>query len=280
MKELLDFLIFTPEVVERVVVLHPKILDQPAGKVTEMIQVIVEMSDFHISPAEAINALARCPEILSLSVSSLREIISNMFFTTSLYDLPWNMVIVAEPRSVLLDAEYVRSFLVRLEEFFSHEHIRNLIGNNPDIFFVNWDEIERKMKFLQQTMNVSAYRVSMTPKSLTLPFDSLEARYNFLVLTGNYRHPECNQKSAIPMEASPMLHHITDTSDEKFVLSHVPGGVNMEEWEAFLCLRKLSRHNEMEGGEEDGDDSDSEDRFTYKSIKTRKKETSRSLQKF
>ena len=40
-------------------------------------------------------------------------------------------------------------------------------------------------------------------------------RFEFLSRSGNYRHPDPGAKSAVPIEASPILHLITDTDDER-----------------------------------------------------------------
>ena len=42
-------------------------------------------------------------------------------------------------------------------------------------------------------------------------------RYEFLSLSGHYRHPDPGAKSAVPTEASPALHLLTDTDDERSV---------------------------------------------------------------
>ena len=40
-------------------------------------------------------------------------------------------------------------------------------------------------------------------------------RFEFLSRSGQYLHPDPGAKSAVPTEASPLLHLITDTDDER-----------------------------------------------------------------
>ena len=40
-------------------------------------------------------------------------------------------------------------------------------------------------------------------------------RFEFLSRSGQYLHPDPGAKSAVPTEASPILHLITDTDDER-----------------------------------------------------------------
>ena len=41
--------------------------------------------------------LARCPDLLKISRNRFKAHITNMFGLSSIYDIPWNMVIVASP---------------------------------------------------------------------------------------------------------------------------------------------------------------------------------------
>jgi len=260
-EELYDFFLLTPHVVDVTINFNPELVLYPAHKIVKFIQAIVEVSDFTIiSQAEAFHFLARAPEILSRPVSSFRSQLSTMLFTNSEYDLPWNMLLIQSPRSVFLEPEYVRNFLCKLEEYFTREEIRDLVGNNPDMLFEKWEGIQDKMKFLQKTMNVSAYRISVSPKSLTFPLDLLQARYSFLSLSGNYLHPDPKAKAARPMEATPLLHHITDTTDEKFVLKFCRG-LHLEEWHVFLTLREIQKEDAYLEKEEDDIGDDEENKY-------------------
>ena len=103
----------------------------------------------------------------------------------------------------------------RLTKWFTDDRVRDVMGNNPTIFEMAWEELDEKLRYLQYTMNVSAYRIAMTPKSLTHDLEFFRLRFEFLSRSGNYRHPDPGAKSAVPTEASPLLHLITDTEDER-----------------------------------------------------------------
>ena len=61
-----------------------------------------------------------------------------------------------------------------------NRRMANPIGNNPDIFLMNWSDLRKTMSFLESTMNVSARRVSITPASLTHPLEFYQTRYQVL----------------------------------------------------------------------------------------------------
>ena len=109
----------------------------------------------------------------------------------------------------------------RLTKWFTDDRVRDVIGNNPTIFEMAWEELDEKLRYLQYTMNVSAYRIAMTPKSLTHDLEFFRLRFEFLSRSGNYRHPDPGAKSAVPTEASPLLHLITDTEDERLALYQI-----------------------------------------------------------
>ena len=58
--------------------------------------------------------------------------------------------------------------------------IRDVVGNNPDIFLMNWSDLQKTMEFLESTMNVSARRVSITPSSLTHALTFYQTRYQVI----------------------------------------------------------------------------------------------------
>ena len=41
--------------------------------------------------------LARCPDLLKINRNQFKANITNIFGLSSVYDIPWNMVIVASP---------------------------------------------------------------------------------------------------------------------------------------------------------------------------------------
>merc|ERR1719244_84466 len=188
-----------------------------------MIKVVVEVGDFNmLTQEEALVVLARMPDLLE------------------------------SPRSVLLEPRYVSSLLQKLLTYFTPEQVRDLVGNNPGMFLERWQDIKDRLDFMQYKMNVSAHRISVTPDSVIRPVSFLQARYNFLNLSGNYLHPDPSAKSARPIEASPALHLITDTSDERFVGKCCPG-LSMEEWTVFLAIQYQQEVDEID---EDGDVED------------------------
>ena len=63
-----------------------------------------------------------------------------------------------------------------LTKWVTAEKVRDVIGNNPTIFEYEIQEIEGKIRFLTYTMNVSAYRVAMTPMSLTYDMEFFKLR--------------------------------------------------------------------------------------------------------
>ena len=117
--------------------------------------------------------------------------------------------------SLLGSVEEMGIIAERLTKWFTDDRVRDVIGNNPTIFEMAWEELDEKLRYLQYTMNVSAYRIAMTPKSLTHDLEFFRLRFEFLSRSGNYRHPDPGAKSAVPTEASPLLHLITDTEDER-----------------------------------------------------------------
>ena len=112
------------------------------------------------------------------------------------------------------------------------DQLRDVIGNNPNIFLTNWWEVEESMEYLQVqkyyiwthlfmevhtcseylqgVMSVSARRVALTPSSLTLPREFYYRRYQVLVITGLFRalpglyplHPPPVPAEVWPLQAS------------------------------------------------------------------------------
>ena len=214
--ELFKFFPLAPEVVEKTLLDHPEVLTYDSAKAIEFIKILVECGDYDvITQEEALLFVARCPEILKFDKLQFTQHVSDIFGVTSNYDIPWNMVIIASPLTLTLNADHVGYVVELLTQYFTAERIRDVIGNNPSIFEMIWHDIEAKIVYLQKTMNVSAYRIAMTPKSLTHDLEFLQLRYQFLLRSGHYRHPDPKAMSALPVEASPALHLITDTEDER-----------------------------------------------------------------
>ena len=214
--ELFKFFPLSPDKVETILMDHPAVLDYDASKVIEMIQVIVEAGDYDtVTQEEALLCIARYPQMLKLQVKDFKENLSNIFGVVAVYDIPWNVVMVASPVTILETPETIGFIVDHLSKYLPDTNIRDVIGNNPTLFEFSWEETEEKLKYLQFTMNVSAYRIAMTPYSLTKDLEFLKLRFEFLSRSGHYRHPDPGAKSAVPTEASPALHLITDTDNER-----------------------------------------------------------------
>ena len=97
-----------------------------------------------------------------------------------------------------MDPSHTAFIAESLTRHFDLERVRDVIGNNPCIFETDWAEVAEKIKYLQMTMHVSAYRIAMTPNSLTRDLEFYRLRYEFLLRSGNYRHPDPSARSALP----------------------------------------------------------------------------------
>ena len=97
-----------------------------------------------------------------------------------------------------MDPSHTAFIAESLTKHFDVERVRDVIGNNPGIFESDWCEVEEKIQYLQKTMHVSAYRIAMTPNSLTRDLEFYRLRYEFLLRSGNYRHPDPTARSALP----------------------------------------------------------------------------------
>jgi len=263
-QDIFEFFPLTPEVVETCLVSHPQILQYPAVTVVEFVRMVVEVGDYSaITQEEALAFITRIPEVLRIPPDKFRGQLSDLFSMTAEFQLPWNMVMIESPRSMMLEPRYVASILEQLQGYFDDAQIRDLVGHNPEIFLERWSDLKDKINFLQKTMNVSAYRLSVSSNSLTLPLSFLEARYKFLHLSGNYRHPDPGAKAARPMEASPPLQQITDSDDSRFVGKCCPG-LDMEEWEMFLNIQSSQdTAEEEEWGNDEDEDSDSDEETNH-----------------
>merc|ERR550534_526101 len=205
--------------------------------------------------------VARSPEILSLDPVKVRAQMSAMIGVTSEFHISWNSVMIASPQTIMLDPKHVGKRLMELQDYFDPQQIRDVVGNNPDIFLMNWSDLRKTMEFLESTMNVSARRVSITPSSLTHTLAFYQTRYQFLLCCGHYRHPDPGAKAKIPAEASPSLHLITDTSDERFVHKCCPG-LSLEEWNTFQSVMEMEK-SLKESQLEDEDEEDDEEGHNY-----------------
>jgi len=265
--DIFSFFPFSPDVVENTLIDYPEVLGHDASKVIEFVQTLVECGEFEvITQEEALVCIARYTEILRMEKCRFTEQISNLFGLTSPYNIPWNKVMIASPHSILADPQFVGQILELLEGEFPSHKIRDVIGNNPCIFESNLSELKSILKYLVDVMNVSHYRISMTPNSLSMDLECLELRYQFLSRTANYRHPDPTAKSARPLEASPALHLITETDDSRFVNKCCPG-LSLEEFNVFKSLLWIENQdaNDYNAEEEDEglvDDNEIENQYT------------------
>jgi len=243
--DIFEFFPLSPDKVETTLLDHPEVLEYNSSDVIDVIKILVEAGDYDIiTQEEALLCIARCPDLIKINKDKFKENISNIIGLTSLYDIPWNVVMVASPITLTFDPSALGFIVDSLNNYFPDDRIRDVIGNNPTLFEMSWDEIEEKIKYLQFTMHVSAYRIAMTPKSLTHDLDFFKLRYEFLSRAGHYRHPDPGAKSAIPAEASPALHLLTDTDDDRFVFKCCPG-LTLEEFNVFRSVIMFE-----EGGED------------------------------
>ena len=67
-------------------------------------------------------------------------------------------------------------------------------------------------------------------------FFTLQDRYEFLVRTGLYRHPDMKSKS-LKAEAYPLVNDVIETDLELYINEVVGNGLKVEEFELFVKLR-------------------------------------------
>jgi len=269
--QLFKFFPLSPDKVENILLNHTEILDCDAKQVIEIVKILVEAGDYDIiTQEEALLCVARYPELVKLDPGKFKENVSNIFGVSAIYDIPWNMVLTDSPSTLTDSPSHVGFIVESLSSWFSEERVRDVVGNNPTIFEMSWHQIEEKLRYLQFTMNVSAYRIAMTPKSLTHDLEYFKLRFEFLSRSGHYRHPDPSAKSAVVAEASPLLHLITDTADERFLNKCCPG-ITMEEFNVFRTLKVLEDQENQENNEEDDDDHIEGDENRY-TVKTKNRE--------
>jgi hypothetical protein len=196
--QIFEFFPFTPEVVERVLGAHPEVLLQPSERTLDMVSAVVELGDFTaITQEEALLFVARAPELLQLDREQVLAQMSAVMSLTAPFRVSWNTVLIASPESVLLDPSHISKRLIQLQHYFPADQVRDVVGNNPTVFLMEWKDIRQKMDFLQHTMHVSARRVALTPASLTTALETYRARYSFLLRSGHYRHPDPGAKARV-----------------------------------------------------------------------------------
>ena len=96
-------------------------------------------------------------------------------------------------RTTLIPNRWILCFWTEPCILMTSLQIRDVVGNNPDIFLMNWSDLQKTMEFLESTMNVSARRVSITPSSLTHALTFYQTRYqviyfNDIHITTKYEH--------------------------------------------------------------------------------------------
>ena len=272
--QLFSFFPLWPDRLAETLLQHPDLLNIQATKLIEFITVLVESGNYEVmTQEEALLCLARCPALLRQDITKFSANLANLFGLTGPLDLPWNVVLVAAPGTLLLPATRVAHTAAQLAGRMDQQWVRDCVGNNPLLLQLDWDEVEPLLDFLQHTMHVSAYRVAMTPHSLELPLATLQLRYRFLQAPGHYHHPEPQPRSARPAEASPALHLITDTDDTRFVHKCCPG-LSLEEFNVFqsLVLVEQSQDCEEEDWEEEEDDPDGDNNAYTREVQRRKQD--------
>ena len=154
---------------------------------------------------------------------------SAMISVTSEFHISWNSVMIASPQTIMMDPNHVGKRLIDLQEYFDPQQvnsllnpkilmtdpqIRDVVGNNPNIFLMNWSDLKKIMGFLESTMNVSARRVSITPASLTHPLAFYQTRYqvrtcfyHFIRVTyhAKYEYSKLSSSYAVVITGTPTL---------------------------------------------------------------------------
>ncbi|KAI8043800.1 hypothetical protein M5D96_005138 [Drosophila gunungcola] len=134
------------------------------------------------------------------------------------------------------------------------KNVWKLLMNSPDLIAQSEESVEEKLNFLIDVMRIEVPELAKSA-ALSLPFDELRCRHEFLVRLGLFK-PR-------PLKADPnepttnhKLYQITDTSEKSFAtkICHV----TLPEYEAFkeLYARELERKSRKSREEEDLSDED------------------------
>merc|ERR1719427_72309 len=157
--QLFSFFPLWPDRLAETLLQHPDLLNIQATKLIEFITVLVESGDYEVmTQEEALLCLARCPALLRQDITKFSANLANLFGLTGPLDLPWNVVLVAAPGTLLLPATRVAHTAAQLAARLDQQWVRDCVGNNPLL--------------------------------LQLPLATLQLRYMFLQATGHYHHPE------------------------------------------------------------------------------------------
>lgn len=244
--------------VEQVVTSCPELLRFKPARIQEYCQIIAESGDHnHLSSEEALALLGAYPELLKWSKLELQSHLSELFGQTAEFLLPWNVVLLASPQLILYQPQAVAYELEKLLKYFSQEEMYHLLGNNPTLLDEPFETIEEKLIFLMKTMNVSAQRISQSRSSLTKPLHFYQLRYEFLLRSGNYQHPDHNQQGKKLVEAKPKFTLITCLPDRTFLSTCAPT-LTMEEFIVFKALFDMERNDTKKNLMADIDDENEE----------------------
>lgn len=134
------------------------------------------------------------------------------------------------------------------------KNVWKLLMNSPDLIAQPEESLEEKLNYIIDVMRIEVPEI-VKSASLTLPFDEIRCRHQFLVRLGLFK-PR-------PLKADPndpttnhKLYQITDTSEKTFAtkICHV----TLPEYEAFkeLYAKELERKNKKSKDEEDLSDED------------------------
>jgi len=279
--QLLSMFPFSQEHIETAIKKEPRLLQYDPEKFFKITQVLVECGDYDIFYQEdAIQFISGYPDILEVDVESFREKISSIFSATVEYEIPWEVVLRDSPQTLMYDTKTISRFLGYLEEEFGTSNVGFVLLNNPDIIGMKISTIKKTIDYLIETMSVSPFRICRSPNVLTCDLEFLQLRYEFVLRSGHYRHPDPGARSAKPEEASPLPHLLLEPSVSRFVAKATPG-LSMEEFYVFTALfeeEKLADRTKFDefGFEDNSEELDEEIEEFRASFKGKRKKRKQS----
>jgi len=280
-EELMEVYPLCQEALTSALINSPEILHVSPERMRRITSLLLLHGDRLImTEEESLLLFERCPDILSVNIAHLENQITKLMISTSLFTLPWNLILIENPQLLFTDAAVIHNYCTQLSNYFKESQIYSLIGNNPTLLCQPFDIVEQKLNFLLKEMNVSVGRISVTRNSLTKDLHFYKNRYEFLNRAGLYKHPDPNQKGMKMSEATPHFTKICDTSEEEFIKQCAPR-LTLEEFHVLKSLLYLEQEelNENLDAEDDNLNTEQflrleEEKFSGsygKSRKTRKK---------
>jgi hypothetical protein len=249
------------EEISELVITRPEVLDYKTDTVKSLARILrYHGKDKLLENSDIIQLLENYPEVLKIPALEFEKRMVDMLIRCGVHEVPWKSVIIENPDIVATDHNIVLQTLDNLRQYFNKKEIYTLIYNNPSIFRDQWEDIDKKLKYLMHTMNVSLQRIAKTPGSLMESLQFYDLRYQFLKRSGNYIHPTGNQLGSKPVEAEPSLFLICTSDDRLFIKTCTPN-LTLEELNTFKSLHYLeteatSHVDDDEHGNDDGDNEE------------------------